>query len=91
MCAAEYVRAIHEFPWTTAGDLPLKTDDIIKVTRVVDSNWLAGVCRGKTGNFPCSFVAPVAVPRTGAGERLFAAVGTFSGEETGDLGFVKGK
>jgi len=49
-------RALYDFPKESPTDLALKEGDIITLIRKVDESWYEGMCGGKTGFFPTSYV-----------------------------------
>ena len=56
--AAEIVEAQYDFAAKEAGELELLRGDKVTVLDKSDKNWWKGVCKGKEGLFPASFVKP---------------------------------
>ncbi|CAI4227433.1 unnamed protein product [Auanema sp. JU1783] len=59
-----YARAIYPFNGQFDNELSFQADDIIHLTRRIDSDWLEGTLSGKAGMFPESYVQ-VVVPLKG--------------------------
>ena len=88
----QYVKAIYDFAAQQSGELSLQAGDIVKVTDVIDGNWLQGeaIC-GATGSFPSNFVEPLILPDARMGQRVFVAVMDFPSEKSGYLELTKGQ
>ncbi|XP_064419002.1 dynamin-binding protein isoform X2 [Latimeria chalumnae] len=84
------VRAVFEFRPSVSEELPLFAGDIIEVLSVVDEFWVLGSKGGVTGQFPSSFVEPVAIPATKRGEKLFVCTNDFTGGDPGSLSIKRG-
>ncbi|KAL3842358.1 hypothetical protein ACJMK2_020381 [Sinanodonta woodiana] len=85
-----FVKAIYDFHTNQPGELKLMKDDILKVTKVIDKNWLHGQLETVEGNFPTSFVEKIVLPSVDSGQKLFAATDNFPAQQDGDLEFRKG-
>ncbi|KAK3591896.1 hypothetical protein CHS0354_005105 [Potamilus streckersoni] len=85
-----FVKAIYDFHTNQPGELKLMKDDILKVTKVIDKNWLHGQLETVEGNFPTSFVEKIVLPSVDVGQTLFAATDNFPAQQDGDLEFRKG-
>ncbi|KAK6191104.1 hypothetical protein SNE40_002849 [Patella caerulea] len=85
-----YVKAVFDFETSQAGEICIKTGQIILVTNVVDDNWVCGKLDGKEGNIPTNFVEKINVPQIKSSQKLFLSIETFKSSEDGDLNFEKG-
>ncbi len=57
------VRALYDFAGGAPDELPLRTGDVVAVTRVVSSDWWIGTNEdGESGLFPSSYTEPYQVP-----------------------------
>lgn len=87
-----YVKAVYDFAAQQSGELSLQVGDIVKVTDVIDDNWLQGeAIYGAAGSFPSNFVEPLILPDVRMGQRVFVAVVDFPSEGSGDLELTKGQ
>ncbi|XP_060066478.1 dynamin-binding protein-like [Ylistrum balloti] len=86
----QYVRAVYDFSSTQRGEVTLTKGEIIRVSSVIDSNWLKGKKGNKEGNFPVSFVEKVSLPAVQLGQKVFGATENFPSQQEGDLHFTKG-
>ncbi|KAJ8298585.1 hypothetical protein KUTeg_022645 [Tegillarca granosa] len=87
----QYVRAVYDFDTAQTGEITLDKGDIIRVTSVIDDNWLRGKINNKEGNFPFSFVEKISIPAVPDGQKVFAATENFPAQQDGDLEFRKGE
>ncbi|XP_063400235.1 dynamin-binding protein-like [Mytilus trossulus] len=85
-----YVRAVYDFETQHPKEINLKKGDIIKVTKIIDGNWLHGINRNVEGNFPSSFVEKISMPVVTPGQMVFGAIENFPAQQDGDLEFRKG-
>ena len=86
-----YVKAAFDFTAQQGGELSLQVNDVIKVTDVVDAEWLQGeAIYGASGTFPASFVETVILPDVRMGQRVFVATVDFPADQIGDLELTKG-
>ncbi|XP_064179806.1 GRB2-related adaptor protein 2-like isoform X2 [Anguilla rostrata] len=53
------VRALYDFIAEEADELPFSAGDVIEVLDRSDPSWWRGQLRGRSGLFPCNYVAPV--------------------------------
>ncbi|OWF54976.1 dynamin-binding protein-like [Mizuhopecten yessoensis] len=86
----QYVRAVYDFNSTQRGEINLSKGEIIRVSSVVDSNWLRGRKGDIEGSFPVSFVEKICLPAVQLGQKVFGATENFPSQEQGDLQFKKG-
>ncbi|XP_070200464.1 dynamin-binding protein-like [Littorina saxatilis] len=87
----KYVKAVYNFTAQQTGELTLQDGDIVKVTDVVDGNWLQGeAIYGASGSFPSNFVEPLILPDVRMGQRVFVALADFPADQSGDLELTKG-
>ena len=92
----DYAQVKFDFLGESPGDLSLTVGDVVKITDVVDKNWLVGEKVGHenpppNGNFPGAFVERLALPSVRTGQKIFLAVEDFMAEQTGDLELSKGE
>ncbi|VDI29079.1 dynamin-binding protein [Mytilus galloprovincialis] len=85
-----YVRAVYDFETQHPKEINLKKGDIIKVTKIIDGNWLHGLNRNVEGNFPSSFIEKISMPVVTPGQIVFGAIENFPAQQDGDLEFRKG-
>ena len=85
-----YVRALHDFDTHEKGEITLRAGDVIKVTNVVDDNWLYGQLDCLEGNFPANFVESITLPNVQPSQKIFVAIDEFPAEQAGDLAISTG-
>ncbi|XP_033986417.1 SH3 domain-containing protein 19 isoform X4 [Trematomus bernacchii] len=96
------VQAKHDFTPEGAGELGLRSGDVVTNVEIVDNDWYRGTCRGSTGFFPANYVnilsnSPKPQPErkarqpsaTVSGPRCVARF-DFEGESGQELSFSEG-
>nr|XP_057947605.1 growth factor receptor-bound protein 2a [Doryrhamphus excisus] len=53
-----HYEALYDFEPLEEGDLAFKKGDLVEVLDGSNNNWWKGVCNGKTGMFPSTYVTP---------------------------------
>ncbi|CAL1529615.1 unnamed protein product, partial [Lymnaea stagnalis] len=89
----DYVKVISPFEGEVPSDLPLSVGDVIKITDVIDDNWVTGQKVGANaspGNFPVTFVEHLVLPSIRTGQKVFLVLEDFPAEQSGDLDLTKG-
>ncbi|XP_041365294.1 LOW QUALITY PROTEIN: dynamin-binding protein-like [Gigantopelta aegis] len=86
----QYVRALHDFDTYEKGEITLRAGDVIRITNVVDDNWLRGQLDCLEGNFPSNFVESISLPNVEPGQKIFVAIDEFPADEAGDLALNTG-
>ena len=90
--AGRYAKATFDFIGESSTDLSFSVGDVVKITGVVDDNWVTGSLAGSssTGSFPKSFVEPLTLPSVLTGQKLYLALQDFPADQIGDLELTKG-
>ena len=80
------VRCVYDFPAETDKDLDLRVGDVVRVTRIINSDWYEGQVHNRCGQFPAAYVEDCADVFD-----LVVAERAFAGEQEGDLSFESGE
>ena len=80
-------KCLYDFAAQLENDLTIYSGDIIKVTKQINSDWLAGIANNKAGQFPCSYVQQIlqSLPN-----KVGIVLNNFTAEQDGDLSIKKG-
>ncbi|CAD5123838.1 unnamed protein product [Dimorphilus gyrociliatus] len=87
----QYVVAIYDFTEVEPGEMEIYMGDVLLITKQIDNNWLKGKIRGKSGNFPRSFVQMLNIPTNlPNGQKLFACCTDYHAQTPDDLTIIRG-
>lgn len=81
--------ALHDFPASQPGDLPLETNDIVCLIRRVNKDWLYGRVGDREGIFPENFVE-IQIPLVEEEDTVIALF-EFRPQMPGDLALIPGE
>lgn len=80
-------KCLYDFTAQLESDLTIYSGDIIKVTKQINSDWLAGIANNKEGQFPCSYAER---KLHNLPDKVGVVLNNFSAEQDGDLTIKKG-
>ena len=52
-------QALFDFQCMEEGEITLRRGDVIEITDDSNSSWWEGICNGKQGLFPATYVEPI--------------------------------